>query len=155
MTEPKIEHILCAVRGTPESRTTVTEAINLALEAGARLTFAYAVDAEFKARTTGGSSLSVIYGELVSMSEFVMLILCDRAQRRGVSQVDFIIREGNVRRQLCQIVAETDAEVLVMGTPARGPGTATFKAAEFDAFVAELKQLRPLRVVLIPSAPTE
>lgn len=155
MTEPKVEHILCAVRGTPESRTTVTEAINMALEAGARLTFVYVVDAEFKARTTVSSPLSVIYGELVSMSEFLMLILADRAQRRGVSQVDFIIREGNVRRQLCQVVTETDAEVLVMGTPARGPGTATFKVTEFDAFVAELKQLRPLRVVLIPSAPTE
>jgi nucleotide-binding universal stress UspA family protein len=127
----------------------------MALEAGARLTFAYVVDAEFKARTTASGRLSVIYSELVSMSEFLMLILCDRARRRGVSQVDFVIREGNVRRQLRQVVAETDAELLVLGVPARGPGKATFKMAEFEAFVDELKQLRPLRVVLIPSHPTE
>ena len=29
-----------------------------------------------------------------------MLILCDRAERRGVTQVDSIIREGEVRTQL-------------------------------------------------------
>ena len=155
MTDSNVEHILCAVRGTPESRATVTEAINIALEDDARLTFVYVVDAEFKARTTVSGPLSVIYRELVNMSEFLMLILCDRAQRRGVSQVDFMIREGNVRRQLRQVVAETKAEVLVLGTPARGPGKATFKEAEFDAFVAELEQLRPLRLVLVPSTPSQ
>ena len=47
----KPDHIVCAVRGSPQSRATVTRAIDLALEHDARLTFFYAVDAEFLART--------------------------------------------------------------------------------------------------------
>ena len=46
----RVEHIVCAVRGSPQSRATVTHAIDLALETNARLTFFYAVDAEFLAQ---------------------------------------------------------------------------------------------------------
>lgn len=42
------------------------------------------------------------------------LILCDRAQRRGVANVDCI-----VRRQLCESAIETSADILVMGRPAK------------------------------------
>jgi len=48
----RVEHIVCAVRGSPQSRATVTRAIDLAREHDARLTFFYAVDVEFLARTT-------------------------------------------------------------------------------------------------------
>ena len=71
------ERIVCAVRGSPESRATVTRAIDLALESGARLTFCYVVDAEFQAQAAIGSPLSVVYRELISMSEFTLLILKD------------------------------------------------------------------------------
>jgi nucleotide-binding universal stress UspA family protein len=146
-TTPK--HILCAVRARPRSRETVTRAIDLALESGARLTFAYVVDAEFQAHATIGP-LSIVYRELVEMSQFVMLILCDRAQRRGVEQVDYIVREGNVRKQLRQLVAKVQPDVLVIGSPAAGPVRPAFKPAEFDALVAELEQLGHMRVVLAP-----
>ncbi len=39
MSDSKIRHIICAVRGGPESRETVSHAIDLALESSARLTF--------------------------------------------------------------------------------------------------------------------
>ncbi|HSR31302.1 MAG TPA: universal stress protein, partial [Anaerolineae bacterium] len=105
----KVQHIVCAVRGSPQSRATVTHAIDLALEYGARLTFFYVVDVEFQAQAAIGSPLSVIYQELTQMAKFSMLILCDRAQRRGVQRVDYLIREGNVRKQLLQYAAETRA----------------------------------------------
>jgi nucleotide-binding universal stress UspA family protein len=146
------KHIVCAVRATRQSRETVTKAIDLALEHGAHLTFFYVVDAEFQAQTAIGSPLSVIYNELVNMSEFLMLILCDRAQRRVVSDVDYVIRKGNVRKQLRQLAIETHADMLVMGRPMRGPGRPTFKSAEFDAFVASLEEEGNLRVVLVESA---
>jgi nucleotide-binding universal stress UspA family protein len=146
-TTPK--HILCAVRARPRSLETVTRAIDLALESGAKLTFAYVVDAEFHAHATIGP-LSIVYRELVEMSQFVMLILCDRAQRRGVEQVDYIVREGNVRKQLRQLITEVQPDVLVMGSPAAGPVRPAFRPAEFDAFVAELEQLGHMHVVLAP-----
>jgi nucleotide-binding universal stress UspA family protein len=148
--EPKVEQIVCAVRGSSQSRATVTRAIDLALETGARLTFFYVADAEFQAHAAIGSPLSVVYQELVQMAEFAMLILVDRAQRRGVEQVDYLIREGNVRKQLLRLAAETHADMLVMGWPLRGAGRPTFRPRDFEAFVAELEQVAAPGLVLVP-----
>lgn len=151
--QPK--HIICAVRGGPESRETVTRAIDLALESGARLTFFRVFDAEFLNHATIGP-LSVVYRELREMGQFAMLILCDRARRRGVQKVDSIVREGNVRKQLREFAIETHAEIMVMGRPTRSPGSNTFKPAEFDAFVAELEEDTDLQIKVVePPPPAE
>jgi nucleotide-binding universal stress UspA family protein len=142
------KQIVCAVRGGPESRATVSRAINMTLETGARLTFFHVMDAEFLEYSTVGP-LSVVYRELTEMGKFAMLILCDRAQRRGVSQVDYILREGNIRRNLIQFAIETHATVMVMGRPTRSPGSNVFKIGEFEAFVAELEREGNLRVVQV------
>ena len=146
----RVQHIVCAIRGSPQSRTTVTHAIDLALESSARLTFLYVVDAEFQAQAAIGSPLSVIYQELTQMAEFSMLIVCDRAQRRGVKDVDYVIREGNVRKQLLQFAAETRADIFVMGWPLRGPGRPTFTVQEFESFALELEQVAHPRLVRVP-----
>lgn len=148
MTESKPRQIICAVRGGPESRETVTRAVDLALEADARLTFFHVMDAEFLEYATIGP-LSVVYHELAEMGKFAMLILCDRAQRRGVAQVDHIVREGNIRTQLRQCAIETRAELMVMGRPTRSPGRNVFRTDEFEAFVAELERAGGLRVVQV------
>jgi nucleotide-binding universal stress UspA family protein len=149
----EIQHIICAVRGSRQSRATVTRAIDLALEHNALLTFFYAVDVEFLSRTTVRGPLSVVYRELIDMSEFAMLILKDRAERRGVAQVDFIIREGDVRIQLLDLVQEMEPEVLVLGWPLRGAGRPRFKPDEVTAFVAELEQKGNTHVEVVPTPP--
>jgi nucleotide-binding universal stress UspA family protein len=149
MTE-RSQHIVCAVRGSPQSRATVTHAIDLALESDAKLTFLYVVDAEFQAQAVIGSPLSVIYQELTQMAEFSMLILCDRAERRGVKRVEYLIREGDVRKQLLLFAAETRADVFVMGWPLRGPGRPIFTPDEFEAFAAELEEVAHPRLVRVP-----
>ncbi|MFZ2095365.1 MAG: universal stress protein [Anaerolineales bacterium] len=124
-----IEHILCAVRGRSESRKTVSTAIDLALEQHARLTFLHVIDAEFLEYATV-APLSVVYNELVEMARFAMLILCDRAERRGVDMVDYIVLEGNIRKQLRQFVIDTHADLMIMGSPSQGPGKNVFKQEE-------------------------
>jgi nucleotide-binding universal stress UspA family protein len=148
MTSLTPRHIICAVRGGLESRETVTRAIDLALETDARLTFFHVVDAEFLEYATVGP-LSVVYHELVEMGTFTMLILCDRAQRRGVAEVDYVVREGNIRKQLRQFVIETRAEVMVMGRPTRSPGRNVFGPDEFAASVAELEKEGDLTVIIV------
>jgi nucleotide-binding universal stress UspA family protein len=151
----KTEHIVCAVRGSPQSRATVTHAIDLALEHDARLTFLYVADAEFQAQAAIGSPLSVIYQELTQMAEFSMLILCDRAQRRGVKEVEYVIRAGNVRKQLLQFAVETHADVFVMGWPMRGSGRPIFTAVDFESFTLELERVAHPLLVLVPPPETE
>jgi nucleotide-binding universal stress UspA family protein len=149
--EPTPKHIICAVRGGPESRDTVTRAIALALESGARLTFLHVLDAEFLQHATIGP-LSVVYHELVEMGKFSMLILCDRAQRRGVAQVDYIVREGNIRKQILEFAIETHADTMVMGRPIRSPGSNVFTPGEFDEFVTGLEREGNLRIVQVTPA---
>ena len=149
----KTPSIVCAVRGSRESRATVTRAIDLALESKGRLTFFYVVDAEFQAQAAIGSPLSVVYQELISMSEFTLLILKDRAERRGVTEVELLIREGDVRTQLLDLVREKLPDVLVLGWPVRGAGRPRFKPAEFAAFVAELEGAGDLHVEVVSAPP--
>ena len=144
----KPRQILCAVRGGPESRATVTHAVELALESGARLTFFHAMDAEFLNYATIGP-LSVVYRELEEMGEFTMLILVDRAQRRGVEEVDYVVREGNIRNQLRRVAIETEAEVMVIGRPTRSPGSNVFQLKEIEAVAEELAQEGELRLILV------
>jgi hypothetical protein len=106
------------------------------------------MDAEFLNHATI-APLSVVYRELDEMAHFAMLILCDRAQRRRVKQVDCAVRQGNIRKQLRQFVIEAQADVLVMGRPTRSPGSNVFKPVEFDLFVAELEQAANVRIVTV------
>ena len=146
----KNRHIICAVRGGPESRETVTHAINTALETQARLTFFHVMNAEFVQHATIGP-LSVVYRELVEMGNFAMLILCDRARRRGVTEVDFIIQEGNIQNNLRLLVSETKADLLVIGSPTRSPGSNEFKPNELDAFIAELSEQGSIQIIKVPA----
>ena len=146
----RVEQIVCAVWGGPQSRGTVTRAIDLAVEHDARLTFFYVADAEFQAQAAIGSPISIVYRELVQMAEFSMLILVDRAHRRGVKEADFLIREGNVRKQLLQFASETQADLWVTGAPSPGLVRSAFRPQEFDAFWSELERVARPRLVLVP-----
>jgi len=144
------KHIICAVRGQPYSRQTATRAISLALEHEARLTFFLVIDAEFLgASAPTMTPLRAVYRQLEEMGEFALLILCDRAERRGVAQVDYLIRRGNVPQQLHQLAIETNAEMMVIGRPMPKQGKSIFLPEQFDAFVSELEKDGDLRVIQV------
>jgi nucleotide-binding universal stress UspA family protein len=143
-----VKHIVCAVRGRLESRATVTRAVDLALEYHARLTFLHVIDAEFLEYATI-APLSVVYKELVEMARFAMLILCDRAERRGVSEVNYLVLEGNIRRQLRQFAIDTHADLMIMGAPSNGPGKNAFKQEDLIQFIQEMEQEGNLRIIQV------
>ena len=156
MTEQKPKYILCAVRGGQESRNTLIRAIDLALEHDARLTFFHILDAEF----LGAASLTMtpvrsIYEQLHEMGEFTMLILCDRASRRGVEKVDYEVREGNVKLILRQIAIETHADILVMGRPIRSPGSNVFNKENFAEFIKSLEPDTDPHIIVVSPEPAD
>lgn len=151
MTKPR--HIICAVRGHPTSRSTVTHAIDLALKTEARLTFLHVITVEFVKHVTIGP-LSVVYKELREMSEFMMLLLVDRANRRGVVEADYEVREGDVRKQLQAFAIETEAQVLVVGEPSRLLGHSVFEREDLQTFVDELETTANIKIVLVKPGST-
>ena len=113
-----------------------------------KLTFFHVLTAEFVEHALVGP-LSVIYHELRQISEFMMMILCDQAQQRGVGDVDYVFREGDLRKQVRRFVIETNADILVVGAPTRSPGRNIFSRAQIETFIAELKEEANIEVILV------
>jgi nucleotide-binding universal stress UspA family protein len=148
MSHNAVKRIICAVRGRPESRHTITRAIDLALEYQASLTFLHVIDAEFVEYATV-APLSVMYKEMSDMAHFAMLILCDRARRRGVANVDAVVLEGNIRKQLRKFAIETHADLMVVGAPFLGSGKDVFKLEELKRFIEEIEREGNLRIIQV------
>ncbi len=143
MTKKEIRHIICAVRGVPKSRDTVTKAIDLALEHQARLTFVHVTNLDFLGPATPAMTpISAVEKQIKELSEFTMVVLCDRAQRRGVQDVDFIVRQrGEIFQQLSQILSETRPDLLVIGKPIRKSTDPTsLEPDELSIFIQEVEQ---------------
>lgn len=142
MSTNEIQHILCAVRGIPQSRDTVTYAIQIALDNHARLTFVHVNDARFMANASPTmTSLAQVYKQMRDMSTFTLLVLCDRAKRRGVEIADYKILEGRFLIQIRSLLYELRPDVLVIGKPmASEPGSAAMQMDEFHELIKEIKQ---------------
>ncbi|NIW44754.1 MAG: universal stress protein [candidate division Zixibacteria bacterium] len=154
MADQQPKYVLCAVRGGKESRNTVIHAIDLALKYDAHLTFIHILDVEFlSGATMTMAPVRSIFQQLHEMGNFTMSILCDRAARRGVTNVDYQIKQGNVKNLLRQAAAETHADVFVMGSPVRSPGSNVFTRQEFDKYAKSLEtEVGPSIVVVTPDA---
>lgn len=146
---PPPPYILCLVRGGKESKRTVTKAIDIALETDARLVFFHVIDVEFLSQSMMGTRLRVAYQALYEMSDFAMDILKDRAERRGVKEVETLLREGNILKELKKAAAETQATLLVIGRPIPSPGSNIFENDELLTFAKELAEMGNLEVIVV------
>jgi hypothetical protein len=63
--------------------------------------------------------------------------------------VDFILREGDTRRELRQLAVETDADLMVLGQPRPDSDRNLFGCAEFHQFIAELDFGGDLRTIQV------
>jgi nucleotide-binding universal stress UspA family protein len=145
-----IQHIICAVRGGPESQETANSAMDLALKAEAKLTFFHVVDPGCLDCGEIARS-SAAYREYLEKAESAMHILRTQARQRGVTHVDLILREGNTREELRKLAVETDAELMVLGHPSSDSERSVFTQEEFHEFLAELDFGGDLRTIQVRS----
>jgi nucleotide-binding universal stress UspA family protein len=142
MQRNKIRHILCPVRGVPQSRATITKAINLAIEHQARLTFVHVNNADFLISAGPTlASLPRVKKQIHSLGEFTMLVLCDRAKRRGVENVDYILRDGQILPQILETISVINPDVLVIGRPfITDPGLFSLSELDVENFIQEIEK---------------
>ena len=141
MQQQKIRHILCAVRGIPQSRATVTKAIDLAKEYQARLSFVHVNNADFLA-SAGPimTSLTQVKKQIHSLTEYAMLVLCDRANRRGVENLDFILTDGQVLPKIQENISELNPDIVVIGRPfVTDPGLFSLDESDVEDFIQEIE----------------
>lgn len=148
MSDQRPQHILCAVRSQPGGEDTVSRAIALALESGARLTFVQVVDSRLVNQfTQRGSSRKALVEELIEMAEFTLALIARQARQAGVAEVSADVRFGDVRPALKEAILASGADTLVMGHSKQGPGRSTFDGDRRAAFIAELQAAAPITVV--------
>lgn len=145
--------ILCAVRGTPGSRATADRATKLAVEVEGQLTFLLVIDAQFMSRAGHSMSpLRIVYDQLDAMGDFAMAILIERAQSRGASSVDYIIRRGRIPDEIRAAVMELRPDYLVLGRPVQPTEHARFGQQEFDRFVEQLETETDAQIEIEPTS---
>jgi nucleotide-binding universal stress UspA family protein len=124
--------ILCPTRGGQSSVPNQDRAIAMAKEQGARLIFLYISSVHFLDRVSRPVLVNVAR-ELDHMGEFLLAMAQERATEAGV-QAETVVRQGDFRQNLLDIVTEMNVDAIVVGRAARGTGITD---EEFLAGLAE------------------
>ncbi len=128
--------IVCATRGGESSRIVQLEAIRLARTQDKSLTFIYVVDSGVMDKVDEGLKTAV-HNELLWMGKTLLRI----AQRRAGSadlNAELIVREGNVRDEICRFLDESDAAMLLLGAP-RGATADVIGDDAIEQFAASIQ----------------
>lgn len=123
------------------------QAIQLARQRDAHLTFLFIVDTEFLSFATVAPA-TVIHEQLHNMGDFIMAKLEDQARESGVTAVDHAILEGGVREQIYRFVLDHDVDTVVMGRPVNETGGDVFDAGTVLNFAAALEHETGVEVVV-------
>ena len=84
--------------------------------------------------------LSKVKKQIHSLGEFAMLVLCDQAQRRGIENVDYILKEGRILPQTFETLSELNPDLLVIGRPFETEaGLFSLKESDVENFIREVE----------------
>lgn len=115
--------ILFPTRGGPASYPNQERVIALAKQEEARIVFMYVSDVQFLNQVMSAVVVDV-EAEIEEMGEFMLAMAQERAAEAGVD-ADILVRRGVFREALKEAIAETGADVVVLGAPAKGTGITT------------------------------
>lgn len=138
--------IVCAIRGGPASKPTITRSIDLAREKGLPLYFLYVVNLDFLAYTSS-SRIHTITQEMEQMGEFILLSAKSTAASQGV-EADGVVRHGNVAEEIIGLCNELEADYLVLGRPQVREKEGTFTQDQLAEFVKRIEALTAAKVVM-------
>lgn len=126
--------ILCATRGGQHSLKTQQYAIKMAKERDVDVLFLYVSNVEFLHNVAPVKYLDM-QEELDNMGEFLLLMAKERARKQGVI-ADTIVKSGVFRDALIETAKETQASMIVLGSP----GEASLTEREYlEDLIVELK----------------
>ncbi|MGD8466232.1 MAG: universal stress protein [Anaerolineae bacterium] len=137
--------ILCATRGGEGSQTTHDQALALAQERGEELVFLFVVDISFLSQMAAPIVVDV-ESRLEMMGQFQLALIQERAAAQGM-QVQTMVRRGRLRPELVAAARELDAELIVLGRPARQ--TAVFEEDTLQVFARGLQAETGIEVRIV------
>ncbi len=138
--------IVCAIRGGPDSRSTIDHAISLAEETGLPLYFLYVVNLDFLAHTTS-SRVQAISAEMHQMGEFILLSAQSAAAAKKLA-AQGIVRHGKVVDEIINQCHEIKADYLVLGLPQGRDPENIFSKGQLQRFSERIEREAGAKVVL-------
>jgi len=142
-----MKRIVCATRGGAASRRVQDEAIALAKQQGASLTFLFVADSCSCGAMTEDQA-SVVREELTRMGRSLLHIAYVRAREQGL-RPELVARCGPVRETIVQYVRESQADTLVVGAPRSALGSQVFGDEGIRAFAREVTEQTGVDVVIV------
>jgi len=136
--------ILCATRGGESSHNTQDYAIKMAKEREVDVLFLYVSNVEFL-RNVAPVKYHDVQEELDKMGEFLLLMAQERANAQGV-EASTIVKSGIFKDALIEAAQETQAGLIVLGTPASDN---LIEREYLDALVLELKEQTDIDAIIV------
>jgi nucleotide-binding universal stress UspA family protein len=138
--------IVCAVRGGPDSKGTISQAIGLAQQTGLPLYFLYVVNLDFLSHTSS-SRVHTISEQMHQMGEFILLAAQDTAAAGGIT-AQGVVRHGDVGEEIIDLCREMGADYLVLGRPKVQHEDSVFSQEELRRFVEQTEEQTGAKVIL-------
>lgn len=137
--------ILCAIRGGPSSRPTITTSIQLAQETGEIIYFLYVVNLDFLTHSSS-SKTNHISQELHDMGEFILLSAQEQADLAGV-QAEGVIREGRVVEEIITFCEERKPLYVILGRPEEEGEDNLLSMERLQIFADRIKEASQAQVI--------
>ena len=142
--------ILCATRGGKPSLHTQQYAIKMAKERDVDVLFLYVSNVEFL-HNVAPVKYQDVQEELDNMGEFLLLMAKERAEKQGVT-ASIIVKSGVFRDALIETAKDTQASMIVLGTPAED----SLIAREYlESLIVELKEETGIEATIVDHEDSE
>ena len=138
--------IVCATRGGEGSRAVQLAAIERAKDSGLPLVFLY-IASPNSLQTFDPAMQPAVQDELTWMGKALLHIAKQRANAADL-ETTIVIREGDVREEICRFLVESDASLLLLGAP-RGTSANVFGDDAVELFAQELLEESGVAVEIV------
>jgi nucleotide-binding universal stress UspA family protein len=138
--------VVAAIRGGPDSKSTITTAIDLAKDKELSLYFLYVVNLDFLTHTSS-TRVQTISHEMHQMGEFILLAAQAEAASKGVA-AEGVVRHGDVGTEIANMSREISADYLVLGRPGRQQEQSLFTHDLLHQFITDFEEQTGAHVIL-------
>ncbi len=138
--------IVCATRGGAGSRAVQQRAIEYAIQREMKLVFLFVIDTS--ALDDADEKLRpAVRDEMAWLGLALLRIAEQRAQSAGIDS-EIVIRDGLVRDEICRLIEERSAALLLLGAP-RGTTATIFGDDVVETFAASVEKTTGITVEIV------
>ncbi len=138
--------IVCAIRGGPTCRPTITQAITLAESTHLPLCFLYVVNVDSLPYAQSGL-VSTISDKMRQMGQAVLFAVQNKATALGIAS-EARVRQGDIGTEIINLCRDLGADYVILGRPGGHQGEDVFTSDSLDRLSQQIDREVGAQVVL-------